>query len=101
MLNKEQIENCIKIVDSYNNEELQSFVAIEELAELQQAISKYQREPTIFNIDNIAEEMADVYIVLEELKCLFSIYNDEIEKQIDYKLDRELKRIKCRELSKQ
>ncbi|EKN40468.1 hypothetical protein CFSAN001627_19373, partial [Clostridium botulinum CFSAN001627] len=48
-----------------------------------------------------AEEMADVYIVLEELKCLFSIYNDEIEKQIDYKLDRELKRIKCRELSKQ
>ncbi|HBJ2612633.1 TPA: hypothetical protein LA742_001059 [Clostridium botulinum] len=93
MLNKEQIENCIKIVDSYNNEELQSFVAIEELAELQQAISKYQREPTIFNIDRIAEEMADVYIILEELKHLFSIYEEGIEKQIDYKIKRELKRI--------
>lgn len=93
MLNKEQIKQCIKIVDFYNNEELQSFVAIEELAELQQAISKYQREPTIFNIDNIAEEMADVYIILEELKHLFSIYEEEIEKQIDYKIKRELKRI--------
>ncbi|WP_061329981.1 hypothetical protein [Clostridium botulinum] len=93
MLNKEQIEDCIKIVDLYNNEQLQSFVAIEELAELQQAISKYQREPTIFNIDHIAEEIADVYIILEELKHLFSIYEEEIEKQIDYKIKRELKRI--------
>ncbi|HBJ2613307.1 TPA: hypothetical protein LA742_001767 [Clostridium botulinum] len=98
MLNKEQIEKCIKIVNSYDNENLQSFVAIEELAELQQAISKYQREPTIFNIDHISQEMADVYIILEELKHLFPMYEDEIEKQIDYKLDRELKRIKCREL---
>lgn len=98
MLNKEQIENCIKIVDSYNNEKLQSFVAIEELAELQQAISKYQREPTIFNIDNIAEEIADVYIILEELKHLFPIYEDEIEKQIDYKIKRELKRIEDKDL---
>ncbi|AUN19072.1 hypothetical protein B2H91_10690 [Clostridium botulinum] len=96
MLNKEQIENCIKIVDLYNNEQLQSFVAIEELAELQQAISKYQREPTIFNVDHIAEEIADVYIILEELKHLFPIYEEEIEKQIDYKIKRELKRIEDR-----
>ncbi|EKN40405.1 hypothetical protein CFSAN001627_19828, partial [Clostridium botulinum CFSAN001627] len=43
-----------------------------------------------------AEEMADVYIILEELKHLFSIYEEEIEKQIDYKIKRELKRIEDR-----
>ncbi|ACQ54028.1 hypothetical protein FDF29_11860 [Clostridium botulinum] len=100
MLNKEQIEQCRRIVKC-NGVTLQKFVAIEELAELQQAISKYQREPTIFGIDNIEEEIADVHIVLEELKIIFGIDKEEIENRIDYKLDRELKRIKCRELSKQ
>ncbi|MHB9925448.1 hypothetical protein [Clostridium botulinum] len=92
MLNKEQIEQCRRIVKC-NGVTLQKFVAIEELAELQQAISKYQREQVIFNIDNIAEEMADVYIILEELKYICAIYDDEIKKQIEYKIKRELKRI--------
>ncbi|MBY6799501.1 hypothetical protein FCV24_14035 [Clostridium botulinum] len=100
MLNKEQIKQCKRIIEC-NGIELQKFVAVEELAELQQAISKYQREPTIFNIDHIAEEIADAHIVLEELKIIFEIDKEEIENRINYKLDRELKRIKCRELSKQ
>lgn len=97
MLNKEQIEQCRRIVKC-NGVTLQKFVAIEELAELQQAISKYQREQVIFNIDNITEEIADVYIILEELKHLFPMYEDEIEKQIDYKIKRELKRIEDKDL---
>ncbi|EDT84635.1 hypothetical protein [Clostridium botulinum] len=97
MLNKEQIKQCKRIVEC-NDVTLQKFVAIEELAELQQAISKYQRNPTIFKIDNIEEEIADAYVVLEELKIIFGIDKEEIENRIDYKLDRELKRIKCREL---
>ncbi|HDK7179770.1 TPA: hypothetical protein PTV74_002127 [Clostridium botulinum] len=97
MLNKEQIKQCKMIVEC-NDVTLQKFVAIEELAELQQAISKYQREPTIFKIDNIEEEIADAYVVLEELKIIFGIDKEEMENRIDYKLDRELKRIKCREL---
>ncbi|MBY6800145.1 hypothetical protein FCV24_12830 [Clostridium botulinum] len=97
MLNKDQIEQCRKIVES-NGVTLQKFVAIEELAELQQAISKYQREQVIFNIDNITEEMADVYIILEELKYICAIYDDEIKNQIGFKLERELKRIESRNL---
>ncbi|KOM97095.1 hypothetical protein ACP49_16310 [Clostridium botulinum] len=95
MLNKEQIKQCKWIIEC-NRIELQKFVAVEELAELQQAISKYQREPTIFNIDNIAKEMADVYIILEELKLIYSICNAEIETEIAYKIKRELKRIEDR-----
>ncbi|WP_251861947.1 hypothetical protein [Clostridium sp. Marseille-Q2269] len=92
MLNNNQKKMCEKIIKN-STEIKQSFVAMEELAELQQAISKYQREPTIFNVDNIIEEMADVYIILEELKYVFPMYEDEIEKQIEFKLQRELKRI--------
>lgn len=99
MLNNNQIKMCKKIIEN-STQVKQSFVAIEELAELQQAISKYQREATIFKIDNIEEEIADVHIVLEELKIIFRIDKEEIENRINYKLDRELKRIKCRELSK-
>ncbi|MGJ8754118.1 hypothetical protein [Clostridium botulinum] len=101
MLNKEQIEQCRKIV-KYNGVTLQKFVAIEELAELQQAISKATRKPALISaMDNVEEEIADAYVVLEELKIIFEIDKEEIENRINYKLDRELKRIKCMELSKQ
>ncbi|EPY2283471.1 hypothetical protein ACTQ4P_05450 [Clostridium sporogenes] len=91
MLNKEQIKMCEKIIKN-STEIKQSFVAIEEMAELQQAISKVHRASTIPAIDHIAEEIADVYIILEQLKIMFGIDNTEIEEQIEFKLQRELKR---------
>lgn len=45
----------------------------EEVGELMQAINKYNRKPSITMLSNIAEEIADVEIMLEQLKIIFCI----------------------------
>ena len=53
-------------------------IAMEELAELQQAISKGIRGK--LNKDNLTEEIADVYIVLDWIKMYFSVNDEELAK---------------------
>lgn len=67
----------------------QIIVAIEELSELQKELCKYLRDKT--NIRNISEEMADVEIMLEQLKLIFENETPvSIEK--NYKLARTYER---------
>ena len=67
----------------------QLIVAIEELSELQKELCKYLRDKT--NIRNISEEMADVEIMLEQLKLIFENETPvSIEK--NYKLARTYER---------
>ena len=67
----------------------QIIVAIEELSELQKELCKYLRDKT--NIRNISEEMADVEIMLEQLKIIFENETPvSIEK--NYKLARTYER---------
>lgn len=67
----------------------QIIVAIEELSELQKEICKYLRDKT--NIRNISEEIADVEIMLEQLKLIFENETPvSIEKE--YKLARTYER---------
>jgi len=47
----------------------QMIVAIEELSELQKELTKHLRGEN--NVDHISEEMADVYIMLEQLSIMF------------------------------
>ena len=49
--------------------ELQTSVLVEEMAELQKEICKYWRGRA--NYDHIAEEIADVSIMLDQMKLLF------------------------------
>lgn len=85
-----------------NDYDLQYFVACEELAELMQAISKYLR---IENgscsdaariekeaINNITAEMADVYVMLEQLQLMLNIKNGDIHAVINRKLNRQFER---------
>lgn len=78
----------------------QYMIAVEEMAELMQAISKYLR---IENgggsdaaqkeaVNNITAEMADVYIMLEELQFMLNIINADIHAVIDRKLNRQFER---------
>lgn len=80
----------------------QYMTAVEEMAELMQAISKYLR---IDNsgcydmsqiqkeaINNIAAEMADVYVLLEQLQFMLDIKNEDIQSVIDKKLNRQFER---------
>lgn len=85
---------CRKAVETFGVE-IQQIVAMEELGELIQAISKIARwecsqsedlEILLEYIDNLAEEIADVEIMLEQLKqchgCHIQV-NDHKRKKLD------------------
>lgn len=87
MLTNEQLLKLYKCMPEYDPDR-QILKVIEELSELIQAITKYNIEYSNQWYLNIIEEVADVYIVLEELMVLSGIENDVIKEQIQYKLDR-------------
>lgn len=57
----------------------QMVVAIEECSELQKEIAKIIRKKG--NLTNLAEEIADVEIMLEQLKLIFTIHDKVIEQK--------------------
>lgn len=70
---------------------LQSVVYMEECAELIQAVSKRLRgrpDPG----DNLAEEMADVYICLGMLRDMYGVTDERLESWIDRKTKRQAER---------
>lgn len=70
----------------------QSMVAMEECAEFIQAISKGIRYPDDASYrKNIAEEMADVLICIEQIKDIYSITDEEIDSWQDIKQTRQLR----------
>lgn len=69
--------------------EHQSLKCAEEMAELQVLIlqdanSNYEKVPIV----DIVEEIADVYIMLEQVKMIYHITDDDIKRIVDYKLKR-------------
>ena len=70
--------------------EAQLNVAIEEFAELTKEICKHKRY--MDNTKAIIEEMADCYIMLEQMKMIFGLGSTVISDAMDKKI----KRLKCR-----
>ena len=85
-------DNLLFVIDSYGVRS-QEDVAIEEMAELQKAILKHRRYGSKETEQDIIDEIADVEIMLEQLKIIYSCYKD-VENRIEYKIEREIKRIK-------
>ena len=73
-----------ELINKYGKQQL--VVAIEELSELQKEICKSLRDKT--SLSNLCEEIADVYIMLAQLKIFYDITNTEINKVIDQKIER-------------
>lgn len=81
--------------------EKQSLVAMEELAELQKAISKLVRNPEEKTKPlefkglrhNLIEEMADVLICMDQLIEYYQIERHEIQELIQAKQERQAKRL--------
>lgn len=79
----------------------QSLVAMEELSELQKAVSKLVRYPEErtkpFDFkglrNNLIEEMADVIICMDQLKEYYNITHAEIQINIDSKQARQRRRL--------
>ena len=70
----------------------QKLIAIEEMAELQKAIVKHIRQESEENINSVIEEIADVQVMLEQLKMIFSC-RSKTDQIMDAKIDRQIKRV--------
>lgn len=66
------MHNAIKMIADYYGPSNQMDQTIEECAELIQAINKYKRNTDVSTKENILEEMADVEIMLEQMKWLLA-----------------------------
>lgn len=80
--------------------DLQYLYAFEEMGELVQALSKYLRKKTKHKIDeqeklidNIAEEICDVQLCLDQLKLHFDCW-DRVREYQDFKIKRANERVK-------
>ena len=82
----EEIVICNKAINSYGNAS-QKIKAIEEMGELIQAISK----SLLDGENNVEEEIADVEIMLTQLKIMYSL--NDIENWRNYKLNRLKERV--------
>lgn len=84
--------------------EMQSLVAMEELSELQKAISKLVRNPEESTKPlefkglrhNLIEEMADVLICMDQLIEFYHIQRPDIQELIQAKQERQAKRLEPR-----
>ena len=83
-----------QILDCFGNT-MQCIVAIEEMSELQKALAKYLRGLQYHDfadiLANVREEIADVQIMLDQLKMIFDD-GETVEKIIDEKLQRTIDR---------
>lgn len=72
-------------------------IAQEELAELIQALSKYRRALFCADVLNayadVIEEMADVTLMLQQIRFLLDLNDDDITHGITLKVERQLRRI--------
>lgn len=102
------LDKIKKIANKYGYAK-QSRQLSEECAELIQAVNKYHRfreskttrdeilastNDSNMLIQNIVEEIADVEIMLEQIKVLLNLNNDAIKAIKVKKIDRQLERIK-------
>ena len=70
-------------------------IAIEECSELIKAISKYKREPEDpSRIKSIAEEEADVRIMLEQIDIMMLKYDPEYTSRVRCEMQRKEQRIR-------
>lgn len=84
-----QIDDIYKKAIETYGKEVQIIVAIEEMSELQKELCKYFR----VNINtHIAEEIADVEIMMEQIKMIFDIEKEVIREKA-FKISRLEKRL--------
>lgn len=81
-MDKHTLEKLILV----NGKQLQTFVAIEEMSELMKELVKFQRGEQ--NRAAIIEELADVYIMLEQIEIMFDISTSDILKFREKKIER-------------
>ncbi|MDO8609574.1 MAG: hypothetical protein Q7R95_03420 [bacterium] len=75
---------CLDVWSKSNQEDM----VIEEMSELTKAILKQRRKPSIENNNKILEEIADVDLMIDQMKYIYRRYKPEIYKIKQKKIDR-------------
>lgn len=88
----EKQSNKALLILNYYDSTAQKMKCCEELSELLSALLKHLNKGN--HEGGVIEEMADVYIMLEQLKYMMPGGCDKVDSMIDYKLDRQIKRLK-------
>lgn len=88
-MTQEQKQQCKQIFEHYGTEK-QLEKLKEELNELYEAVTEYQANKSEANLTHLIEEMADVEIMLRQIK---SVASDKVDEFVQYKLNRQLRRI--------
>ena len=81
-------KNIYRAAISVWGKDAQENQAIEEMAELTQAINKMRRQPSPEHLDNLKEELADVQIMLDQLKLIHRISDEDLRVYEEQKLQR-------------
>ena len=89
-MDKQQEQKIFRDAIDYFGDTSQKIMVIEEMSELIKELCKELRDRG--NIENIAEEVADVEITLSQIKMIYDI-EDAVSKQRDYKLNRFVNRM--------
>lgn len=90
-MTKETLETIFRSAIDHYGPGLQMTVAIEELSELQKELCKVLRDHG--KIENLIEEIADVEIMLFQIKTIFEISEEDLNKEKGKKAARTLGRI--------
>lgn len=81
-----------KVCDTWGNQHMLT-IAMEENAEMIQAISKIKRHgPNLDNSSHLNEEVADVLICIYELYVMGCLVTDKITETIERKVERSMQR---------
>ncbi len=103
-MNNEMIEKLKHIINHYGiNAQQRQFT--EEVFELQEAITlmeTFDNVKTISVIEesykkDIAEEIADCMVMLNQFKEYYNITDEQLNRQIEYKINRQIERIQKEE----
>ena len=94
-MEKEKIKILKMAIEKWGKN-AQILMALEEMAELSKELLKNINRNSD-NKSNITEEMADVYIMLEQLKTIYKISEDDINNIFKEKINKLEKRLKNKE----
>ena len=64
-----------------------------EMFELIEAVINYEKEMTKDNISHIIEELADVQVMIDQLKTYYKVNDVDLNKEMEYKVNRQISRI--------
>lgn len=64
-----------------------------EMFELTEAIINHENEMTKGNLSHIIEELADVQVMIDQLKTYYKVKDIDLNKEMEYKVNRQINRI--------